>query len=235
MKLFLFDDAAPSVFTLPAEESAHAVRVLRLGAGGGVHVTDGRGNLFECQIVTADPKACVVRVVETFSEWDKRPCRLTLGIAPTKNSDRTEWLLEKATEIGMDCVVPIECANSERRVFFKPERARRVMVGAVKQSLKAYVPELQEVTPFTELVARPFDGVKLIAHCRETKRENISDALLPKRDTLILIGPEGDFTEQEVALAEANGFRSVSLGPSRLRTETAGLVAVTATYLKNLL
>ncbi len=164
-------------------------------------------------------------------------CTATImAVAPTKNSDRFEWFLEKATEVGLDGVVPIECANSERRVF-NPARATKVLASAMKQSLKAYLPELAPLTSVRELIERPFDGVKLIAHCRPedfgSRRIPITEALPPHKDALILIGPEGDFTAEEVGLAVENGFIPISLGESRLRTETAALVAVTAAYLAN--
>ncbi len=227
---------APAGNWLPEDESRHAVRVLRLGVGDRLHVTDGRGNLFEAEIVTADARRCEFRIVATFPEHGRRPYSLTMAVAPTKNLDRYEWFLEKATEIGVDVVIPIECANSERRVF-KPERAERLLISAAKQSLKAYFPELQPVTPVHAVIERPFYGVKLIAHCREEERfagrVPITGALLPAANTLILIGPEGDFTAEEVDFAIANGFVPISLGESRLRTETAALASVLAVYLAN--
>jgi 16S rRNA (uracil1498-N3)-methyltransferase len=229
---------APNANLLPEDDSRHAVKVLRMGVGDRLHVTDGRGNLFEARISAADPKRCEVEILETFANYGRRPYRLEMAVAPTKNPDRYEWFLEKATEIGVDAIVPIECANSERRIFFKPDRAQRVLIGAMKQSLKAYIPDLQTVTPVRELIERPFDGVRLIAHCRAEKtlpeRIPIIKALAAGANVQILIGPEGDFTVDEVALAIANGFVSISLGDSRLRTETAALMSVSAVYLKNL-
>lgn len=234
MQIFYAPEIIAPGGVLSAEESAHAVRVLRLGAGAIVRLVDGRGNLHEARIVDPSPRGCRVEILNTFADFGHRATGVTVAVAPTKNADRLEWFLEKATEIGLRAVVPIECANSERRVL-KPERAAKVLVSAMKQSLKAYLPELQPLTPVDQVFDRPFDGVKLIAHCRaEGVRIPITEALPAGRDALILIGPEGDFTSREVARARANGFIEVSLGESRLRTETAALVTVTAFYLKNL-
>ena len=256
MQLFYAPDIIPPHYVLSGEESRHAVKVLRLAAGDRLHITDGRGSLFVAEVVRPDPRGCEVRVVENLPEYGRRGYSLTMAVAPTKNSDRYEWFLEKATEVGVDTVIPIECANSERRVF-KPERAAKVVASAMKQSLKAYLPALEPLTPVRELIQRPIEGVKLIAHCRtdmdcftsfamteeraslrgcspKQSRIPITKALPAATDALILIGPEGDFTAEEVALALKNGFIPISLGESRLRTETAALVAVTAAYLANL-
>jgi 16S rRNA (uracil1498-N3)-methyltransferase len=233
MQLFYAPDIVPPCHTLPEEESRHCVGVLRMSAGDTLHLTDGRGNLYEAQIVKSDPRRCEVEVTETTHEYGRRPYRLTMAVAPTKNIDRFEWFLEKATEIGVDRIVPLLSQNSERRVL-KPERAEKVIVSAAKQSLKAYFPVLEPLTKAKELITCPFEGVKLIAHCREDAvRVPIMEALPPARDALILIGPEGDFTAEEVVLARAHGFTEISLGESRLRTETAALVATTAAYLRN--
>lgn len=231
---------APDGNWLSEEESRHAVRVLRLGVGDRIHVTDGRGKMIEAEIVTADQRRCEFRAVAICEGYGRRPCRLIMGVAPTKNPDRYEWFLEKATEIGVDVIVPLECDNSERRVM-KPERAEKLIASAMKQSLKAYLPELRPLTPVREAIRMPFAGTKLIAHCREeerfanpSSRVPISRALRPATDTFMLIGPEGDFTAREVDLAIAAGFTPVSLGESRLRTETAALASVLAAYFANI-
>ncbi len=255
MQLFYAPEINSPLHTLSEEESRHCVRVLRLGEGDRIDLVDGRGGVYTARIERADPRGCVLQVESETHGFGARNYRLTMAVAPTKNSDRFEWFLEKATEVGIDAVVPIECSNSERRVF-RPERAGKVVVSAMKQSLKAYLPELAPLTPFRELVVRPFEGVKLIAHCREEQpprqpqevappaiamaedpkrsRIPITEALPRGVDVLILIGPEGDFTEEEVALALRSGFIPISLGHSRLRTETAALTAVITAYLKNL-
>ncbi len=237
MQLFYAPDINSPLHTLSEDESRHCVRVLRLAEGDPVELVDGRGGLFAARIERADPRACVLRIDNETRGFGARSYRIVMAVAPTKNSDRFEWFLEKATEVGLDAVVPLECANSERRVF-RPERAEKVLVSAMKQSLKAYLPALAPLTPVREVLERPFDGVKLIAHCRDgggfPARIPVTEALPPATDVLILIGPEGDFTAEEVALAIEKGFVPISLGGSRLRTETAALVAVTAAYLKNL-
>lgn len=227
MQLFYAPDISFPLYELPEEEARHCSRVLRLGRGDTLHLTDGRGNLYRAEIEDTTQKKCTVRVVETFSEFEKRNYSLTAAVAPTKNIDRFEWFLEKATETGIDRIVSLDCEHSERHTI-KRDRQLRVITGAVKQSLKAYHPELDDMTPFEKAVAAPFAGRKLIAHCREDlPRRFIGELLEPGGDTLILIGPEGDFSRAEIELAAKNGFAGVSLGNQRLRTETAALAAVT--------
>ena len=215
-------------YTLTEEESRHAIKVLRLRVGDTLHITDGRGNLHLCQVVSDSAKHCTVRVVESQSEFEKRNYSLTMAVAPTKNIDRYEWFLEKATEIGVDTFVALESAHSERRVV-KPEREEKVITAAVKQSLKAYHPAFEDMTPFKVLVAREFSGRKFIAHCCEPVRGKsyLASTLNAGENALVLIGPEGDFSPEEVSLAVENGFEEITLGTQRLRTETAAVVAVT--------
>lgn len=233
MQFFYSPEIVPPRHTLTEEESRHCVKVLRMKRGDRIHITDGRGNLYTAEVADADPKGCVVEIVETAAAYGQRTYGLTMAVAPTKNTDRYEWFLEKATEIGVDAVIPLECANSERRTL-KPERPAKVIASAMKQSLKAYMPVLEPMTPFREVVERPFGGVKLIAHCRDGERTKITEAIPPNTDVLMLIGPEGDFTAEEVEFALGRGFVAVSLGESRLRTETAAVAAVAAAYLANL-
>ena len=164
MQLFYAPDITPPLYTLSEEESKHCVRVLRLGRGDTLHITDGRGNLFCCQITDDNPKRCTVRVTTMQAQWEPLPYRLVMAVAPTKNADRFEWFLEKATEVGVSAIVPLETEHSERRVF-KPERAGKVITAAMKQSLKAYRPELHPLTLFRQAAALPFEGRKFIAHC----------------------------------------------------------------------
>lgn len=234
MQLFYAPDIVPPSHTLTEEESRHCIKVLRMQPGDRLHLTDGRGNLYEAAVTKADPRRCEIEVVETFAEYGKRPYSLTMAVAPTKNNDRFEWFLEKTTETGVDTIIPIECSNSERRVF-KTERSEKVITSAVKQSLKAYHPKLEPLTDVRQVIERPFDGTKLIAHCRQKEaRKPITEVLPRGGNALILIGPEGDFTAEEVALAKAHGFIGISLGESRLRTETAAVAAVMAAYFTNL-
>lgn len=209
---------------LPEEEAAHAVRVLRLQEGDEVMLTDGAGNFYRAAISAASNKRCLVNILETLPQEPLWTGHLHLAMAPTKNMDRTEWLAEKATEIGFDELTFLNCRFSERKVI-KTERIQKILVSAVKQSLKARLPRLNEMTDFHHFVKQPFTGQKFIAHCYEGEKPLLKDVLKRGEDALVLIGPEGDFSEEEVRLAVEQGFRPVSLGRSRLRTETAALVA----------
>lgn len=209
---------------LPEEEAAHAIRVLRLEAGDEVTLTDGKGCFYRAEINAASNKRCLVNILETLPQEPLWQGHLHLAMAPTKNMDRTEWFAEKATEIGFDELTFLNCHFSERKVI-KTERIRKILVSAIKQSLKAQLPKLNEMTDFNRLVRQPFSGQKFIAHCYEGEKPLLKDIVRRGEDALILIGPEGDFSEEEVKLAVEQGFRPVSLGRSRLRTETAALVA----------
>ena len=169
MQLFYAPDIVPPLHTLNEEESKHCIRVLRLQCGGRIHITDGRGNLFCCEITDDNPRRCTVRVVSAETGFEKLPYALTMAVAPTKNSERFEWFLEKATELGVTAVVPLETEHSERRVF-KPERGEKVVTAALKQSLKAYRPVLHPLTPFREAVLAVPAGRKFIAHCARRRR-----------------------------------------------------------------
>lgn len=236
MQLFFAADFTPPRYTLSEEESKHAVRVLRLGEGDTLHLTDGRGNLYTCRITEANAKRCSVEVVSTREAFEKRPYRLTMAVAPTKNIDRFEWFLEKATEVGVERFIPLETEHSERRVF-KAERSEKVIVSAMKQSIKAFKPQLAPLTTFNELLDMPFEGRKLIAHCDEAVRaegkQYLASTLKKGERALILIGPEGDFSKEEVARAVERGFEEITLGTQRLRTETAAVVAVTMVAVVN--
>lgn len=230
MHLFYTPDIAHSS-ELPPEEAAHALRVLRLKVGDELTLTDGMGCFYRAEIAVADNKHCLVNVLETLPQPALWKGHLHLALAPTKNMDRMEWLAEKATEIGFDELTFLNCRYSERRVI-KLERIEKIVVSAVKQSLKARMPQLHELTDFDKFIRQPFSGQKCIAHCYPGEKPLLKDILHPEEDALVLIGPEGDFSEEEVALAIENGFQPISLGASRLRTETAALVAV---HLMNLL
>ena len=239
MQLFYSPDAAEGLFTLDAEESRHAVRVLRLREGDEINVTDGRGNLFACRIVTADDRACSVDVAETLSTFHSpfSTFHLHLAVAPTKNPSRMEWLVEKAVEIGVGEITLLQCDHSER-TFLKTERLEKLAVSAMKQSLHTVLPAIHPAVKLSDWLRSPLPTahcpLKFIAHCEADKpRTPLAFALQPGQDAVVLIGPEGDFSEEEIALALENGFQPVSLGPSRLRTETAALYAVTAFNLIN--
>ena len=218
------------------DEARHALKVLRLDAGDTLCVTDGRGNLYTCRIDSADRRRCelTLHAEQVQSGCGQLPYRLTMAVAPTKNIDRFEWFLEKATEIGVSEIIPLECARSERRTI-KPERENNVITSAVKQSLKAYHPLLHEMTTFKKLVAAPFDGRRFIAHCDTPVkgRKYLPATLAAGENALILIGPEGDFSPEEIAAAVAAGFTEITLGHQRLRTETAATMAVAMTAVIN--
>lgn len=209
---------------LPEEEAAHCLRVLRLSQGDKITLTDGKGYFYEAQISVASAKRCSVSILnKTFQPFYWRG-HLHLAMAPTKNMDRTEWFAEKATEIGIDEISFLNCRFSERKVL-KVERIEKIVVSAVKQSLKARKPQINEMTSFDKFVRQDFPGDKFIAHCYAGEKPLLKDVLSNEKDTLVLVGPEGDFSPEEVELALSRGFRPVSLGMSRLRTETAALVA----------
>lgn len=227
MQLFYAADFTAPEYMLSEEESRHAVKVLRLVEGDTLHITDGKGSLYRCEVASAHQKHCLVRVVEHFEEFEKLPYRLTMAVAPTKNIDRYEWFLEKATEIGVAEFIPLVSEHSERKVI-KAEREEKVITAAVKQSLKAYHPVLSELTPFEKVVCKTFAGRKFIAHCGDAVKEKkyLASTLRKGEDALVLIGPEGDFSPEEVRLAVENGFEEITLGTQRFRTETAAVVAV---------
>jgi 16S rRNA (uracil1498-N3)-methyltransferase len=226
---------APDIYTtweLPEEESAHCLRVLRLGVGDELEVTDGKGNILRTAIVSTAGKRCKVEMIEEKRVEKGWNGNLTIAIAPTKNMDRIEWLAEKATEIGWDKVSFLNCRFSERKVI-KTDRIERIVVSAMKQSLKFHKPVVEEMTDFKAFVKADHKGAKFIAHCYEESKELLADCIVPGEDATILIGPEGDFSKEEVEAAIGAGFIPVSLGNSRLRTETAGLVACHTFILKN--
>lgn len=232
MQLFYTPDLQGLTYRLNNEESKHCIKVLRLKEGDLVHLIDGKGSLFEAKITDANHKACVLQIISETREYGKRDFRIIIAIAPTKNMDRFEWFLEKAIEIGVDEVIPIICQHSERKEI-KLERLEKVVVAAMKQSYKAYMPVLSEAIPFKMLLNRTFNGEKCIAHCEEGERKLFKYQITPKSEVLILIGPEGDFSKEEINLAVDAGFVPVSLGDSRLRTETAGVVACHTVHLVN--
>ncbi len=226
MQLFFTPDINSELYTLPEEESKHAIRVLRMKTGDVMNLIDGKGNLYTAEIISDNPKRCEVKITDTKKEFEKRNHYLHIAIAPTKNIERFEWFLEKATEIGIDEITPIESKNSERAVV-KNERLNKVIVSAIKQSIKAYLPKLNEIKPFEKFLKEFSADGKYIAHCREGVKQNLKTIYSKNKSAIILIGPEGDFTKDEIELAKQNGFKEITLGNSRLRTETAGVVACT--------
>jgi 16S rRNA (uracil1498-N3)-methyltransferase len=232
MNLFFVPDIKEGFYQLPEEESKHIVRVLRMKAGDSIFLTDGLGTLDEASIIDASSKQCTVKSIKTLREYQKRQFHLHIAIAPTKQTDRFEWFLEKSTEIGIDEITPLICTHSER-TRVKTDRLQKVIIAAMKQSLKAYLPKLFEPVEFKRFIQKPFHGKKFIAYCGEQSTIELKNIYRKGAKALILIGPEGDFSIQEVELANKYGFIPISLGKSRLRTETAGIVACHTINLMN--
>ncbi len=235
MNLFYAPDLEGGIYTLNEEESRHCLKVLRLKAGDSIHLTDGRGGIFEARIVNYTARNCVTEIIANLAagqglETEKRqasfgfrPYRLHIAIAPTKNTDRFEWFLEKATEVGIDEITPLICDHSERRNL-RTDRLEKIITSAIKQSLKAYHPALHEARSFREFTTSHAGENCYLAHLEESP-VFLGDLYQKGKPAVILIGPEGDFSPAEIELAVRNGYRPVSLGPGRLRTETAGVVA----------
>lgn len=208
---------------LEAEESRHCTQVLRKGVGDIIHIVDGKGGYYESKIIEVNKKACLAEILTTTAAFNRRQFALHVAIAPTKNMDRLEWFVEKATEIGISEITPILCQHSERRKL-RIDRLVKKAIAAMKQSLKAELPLIHELTPFKKaLVPSEENAIKLIA--QGGQNTSLKDNYLLGKSVYIMIGPEGDFSADELQMAEAAGFKGVHLGKSRLRTETAGIVA----------
>ena len=205
------------------EESRHIVKVLRKSVGDILYITNGFGWLFTSEIINADIKKCIVKVLSKEHKL-KRNYKLHLAVAPTKMNDRFEWFLEKATEIGIDSITPIICDHSERKIV-KEERLKKIVESAMKQSLQCYLPTLNEAVSFNNYTKQEFSGQLFIAHCEETERKSLKSQIEANQEVTIMIGPEGDFSIKEIAQALQIGFKPVTLGDTRLRTETAAIVA----------
>jgi 16S rRNA (uracil1498-N3)-methyltransferase len=232
MQLFYVPNISGAEVVLDVTESKHAVRVLRLKNGSQVQIIDGKGGFYDAEIIDANQKKCRLSIIKTRLEFGKRDFHLHIAIAPTKNNDRFEWFLEKATEIGIDEITPLLTAHSERKTI-NTERFEKILISAMKQSLKAYLPKLNNLTLFKDLVTNNKSKFKLIAYCDEIQKTHLKNLVEKGKDTLILIGPEGDFSPEEIQLAIDNGIKVVSLGEARLRTETAGIVACHIVNLAN--
>ena len=228
MELF-FEPDIDKTLTLNEQESRHCISVLRHKAGDKINVANGMGSYFKCVIIKPHPKRCEVEIVskETF---DKRNFNIHIAIAPTKNIDRTEWFIEKVTEIGVEKITLLMCEHSERKKV-RLDRLEKIVISASKQSLKAYKPVLTDLIPFKEFVQKEDKG--FIAHCNSSDLPHLKDVYKTWDDATVLIGPEGDFSPAEVEFALQNGFTEISLGSSRLRTETAGMVACTILNMLN--
>ena len=234
MQLFYNKDISEndSQFTFDKTESRHIVKSLRKTAGDTLYITNGKGALFTVKILLANDKRCSVALVETTKKLKPWPYSLHIAIAPTKNNDRLEWFLEKATEIGIDEITPIICSNSERTTV-KTERFQKIVQSAMKQSLKFILPKLNDPMKFSDFIQQDIEGSLFIAHCEDQEKKSLAKEIIPKKKITILIGPEGDFSPTEIQQAITNNFKPVSLGKTRLRTETAGIVVTQTVALIN--
>ena len=230
MQLF-YTNNSESEFTLPSEESKHITKVLRKKEGDTLHFTDGKGQLLITEITSTDIRKTRVKIIKKIEQEKQHNYYLHVAIAPTKNMDRFEWFLEKACEIGIDEITPIICDHSERK-FVKKERGNRILLSAMKQSLKCHLPKLNEAISLNNFMKQDFIGNKYIAHCENSEKIELKNKETEKR-TLILIGPEGDFSVSEIEKSIEKNYLAISLGNSRLRTETAGLVCVTTISNRN--
>lgn len=224
MHIFYTPDINLETYILSEEESKHCIKVLRLDSGSLLYLVDGNGGFYDAIIEDPHPKRTKLKILGKVENFGKRNHYLHIAIAPTKNIERVEWFLEKATEIGIDEITPIICDRSERKEI-KTERLNKVITSAIKQSIKAYHPKLNEAVRFNDLITQNANTQKFIAHCMDGSKVTIKELLIPNSNYLIVIGPEGDFTLEEVEAAVNNNFIPVSLGDSRLRTETAALEA----------
>lgn len=213
-----------STFILDEAESKHAIKVLRLNTGDKIYLVNGKGTFFEAKITQAHAKKCELSILSSRTETNTKP-DIYIAIAPTKNNDRLEWFVEKATEIGITEITPLICQRSERKTL-KIDRLEKTAVAAMKQSLKATLPKINEPVSFKDFIKNtPKQTNLFIAHCLDNKEKHLSQLCTKNESSIILIGPEGDFTKEEIDLAVKNHFKPISLGTSRLRTETAGIVA----------
>lgn len=232
MHLFYTPTINSAIYTFDKDDSRHCSKVLRLSKGDKVTLTNGKGSFYHSEIIDDNPKATTVQVVEQEEVNRPWPQHIHIAIAPTKNISRTEWAVEKCTEMGVDAITTLRCHHSERTVV-KHDRMVRVITAAVKQSLKAWHPVLHEMTSLDTFLEKPFEGEKYIAYIDSSYSDTFAELVSPEKDVLILIGPEGDFSKQEIQHAVSRGFQPVSLGKSRLRTETAAVAACNTIHVVN--
>jgi 16S rRNA (uracil1498-N3)-methyltransferase len=221
----------PCEVQLDGEESYHCIRVLRMKTGSMIYMTDGNGTLYEGSVLDDKSKQCMVGV-HSSKFYSKPPVNLHIAIAPTKNIDRFEWFLEKATEIGINEITPLICEHSERSSL-RIDRLRKILISAMKQSMNLHLPKLNEPISYKDFVRKTFPGQKFLGYVEEKQETLLKNLYKPGSDALIVIGPEGDFSKGEVQMAVENGFQMISLGNSRFRTETAGIVACTTINISN--
>lgn len=233
MQIFYAPGIGGDSYLLDERESRHCVRVLRMTRGTEVKLIDGVGNLYEGMIEKPDSKGCLVLINKVFRDFEKRPYRLHIGISPLKNPERFDFFIEKSVEIGIDEITPVICRNTEKQNV-REARINNIIISAMKQSLKAKMTVFNKLCSFEEFIGNSFPGKKLIAHCNPAvKRKGIEQVYSGGESVAMLIGPEGDFSDDEISSARDNGFIPVHLGTSRLRTETAGIAACHSIYLLN--
>jgi 16S rRNA (uracil1498-N3)-methyltransferase len=233
MQVFYAPDITGEYYTLDERESKHTVRVLRMVEGAEIKLIDGKGNLYEGVISNPDQRACKIRILNIIKGFEKRDYILHIAISPLKNPERFEWFVEKSVELGIDEITPVICHHTEKQGL-KPERLNNIIVSAMKQSLKASSTKLNPACELSDFINSPHSGSIMIAHCNdEYERKAIGEIYLRGSNAVILIGPEGDFSEEEIVRAVKNGYIPVSLGKSRLRTETAGVAACHSIYFLN--
>jgi len=234
MQLFYAPDISGNEYIFPQDESKHIAKVLRLKVGDKINITDGKGNLYISEIVVSDIKQCKVKVISKEAEVGKRSFSIHIAIAPTKNIKRFEWFLEKCTEIGIDEITPLNCRFSERKNI-RNDRLNRVVSSAMKQSVKTYHPVLNEMTGFENFIHSEAANMenRFIAICDEEPKDHLKKVYEAGKDVVVIIGPEGDFSDKEKEMAIEKGFQPVTISASRLRTETAGVVACQIVNLLN--
>lgn len=230
MPIFYTPDIDKSL-ELPEDESRHCSKVLRLTEGSAIELTDGRGNFYDAEITVSSPRKCLFQIINTHTQKPSS-VYIHLAMGPTKNMDRNEWVAEKCTEIGFNELSFLNCRFSERKVI-KEERIDKILVSAMKQSKQAYLPKLNPMINFEAFISQPFEDQKFIAHCYKENQELLKELYVPGQNALILIGPEGDFSPEEVQMALDNGFKPISLGENRLRAETAAVFACSTIQILN--
>jgi 16S rRNA (uracil1498-N3)-methyltransferase len=233
MQIFYAPGISGDYYSLDEKESRHSIRVLRMKKGMQVRLIDGKGNLYEGTISEPDPKKCVIKIESVSRDFELKNYSLHLAISPLKNPERFEWFIEKSVEIGVDEITPLICRNTEKQGI-RSERINNIIISAMKQSLKSKKTILHEASTFEDFIRCNHNGIKMIAHCNATfKRRRIADVYKKGEDAIVIIGPEGDFSEAEIGNAVSRGFEPVHLGNSRLRTETAGIAACHSVYFIN--
>ena len=232
MHLFYTPEIISDEYTLSPEESKHCTKVLRLKKDDIIFLTDGKGKMMEAIIISTDFNKCIVKIVDVKNDYKKKNYKINIAVAPTKNLARFEWFVEKATEMGIDEIIPLICEHSEK-FYLKAERINKIIESAMKQSLSAYHPILHPPTKFADLIGNSGTYEKYIALCNLENTQHLKNIYTKNKNVLILIGPEGDFSNIEIQKAYEKGFLAVSLGNSRLRTETAALVACQIIHLLN--